>query len=535
MKIALRLLPGLLIPLLSGVAGAQQKSIAAVVHSDHRYELTVDGKPFFVLGAQIHNSSSWPVMLPHAMELAQELHANTIEAPVYWEILEQQPGVYNFSNVDAVISQARAHHLRVVLLWFASFKTCCSYTPDYIRSDPRHYPRILTEAGDPTSELSPYYPANLNADKNAFVALLRHLRETDSTQRTVIMVQVENEPGALGTARDHSPRANALFHGQVPGKLVTALHKSAGTWRQVFGNDAEEVFSSWGIARYINTIAAAGKAEYPLPMYVNTWIGTPDSAMRPGFDYPSGGATPNMLNIWKIAAPSIDFEAPDIYLPNPDMYRGTLQQYHRPDNALYIPETIGFSMHSKEDTSRFLFYAMGHQALGYSPFGLDSLPTGAFSSPSSPQLVGLALSYRLLDQMDQVLAAELFSGKAQTAVQEFSHPRAVLDFGKWRAIASFSLRYPSGNTRQEPELPGRVLIAPLGPNEFLLCGMKVRVTFVLAHPTLHEKGQYLRVEEGFYDGSKWKVERWLNGDETYTGIQLQQDGGIVHVRLGVLQ
>lgn len=521
----------LLLLWIAAAASAQEKPIAKILRSGDHYKLTVDGKPFFILGAQIHNSSSWPVMLPHAMLLAKDLHANTIEAPVYWEFLEQQPGVWNFSNVDALIAQARAHHLHLVLLWFASFKTCCSYTPEYIRTDTTRYPRIRTATGDPTAELSPYYTENLNADKRAFAALLRHLKETDSEQRTVIMIQVENEPGALDTDRDYSTRATALFAGPVPEELVHSLHTKPGTWKEVFGNDAAESFSAWGIARYVNAVAAAGKAEYPLPMYVNTWIGTPDSRMRPGFDYPSGGATANMLNIWKVAAPSIDLEAPDVYLPNGDMYRGVLRQYHRSDNPLFIPETIGFNMDGSEDASRFLFYALGDQAIGYSPFGLDSLPSDAFTSHPALSLEGLSTSYRLLGSMDQVLAAQLFAGKAQTVVQEFAHPRALLNFGKWQAVVAFGSRQPFGETDPH-ELPGRVLVSPLGPDEFLVCGLNVRVSFVLSHPAPHQKAQYLRVEEGTYDGDQWKVERWLNGDETFTGIRFPQEGDIVHVDLG---
>ncbi len=517
--------------LVAGSTAGQEKPIAKIVRNADHYQLTVDGKPFFVLGAQIHNSSSWPVMLPNAMKLANDLHANTVEAPVYWETIEQKPGIYDFANVDAVVDAARAHHLRVVLLWFASFKTCCSYAPEYIKKDTAHYPRLRTANDDPTSELSPYYPANLDADKRAFVALLRHVKEIDSAQRTVIMVQVQNEPGALDTVRDHSQEANRLFNGPVPGKLVGSLHKKSGTWTDVFGNDAEESFSAWGIAQYIDTIAAAGKAEYPLPMYVNAWIGTPDSGMRPGFDYPSGGTTFNVLDIWKVAAPSIDLAAPDIYLPNSEMYRGVLKQFHRPDNPLFVPETIGFSTGGDQDASRFLFNVLGEEAIGYSPFGLDSLPPDAFTGNPTMQLEGLATSYRLLGSMDEVLATQLFGGKLQTAVQEPSHSNALLQFGKWKAFAVFGPRRPASESAAARTLPGRVLVTPLGDDEFLVSGINVRVTFTLEHPAPHEKGQYLRVEEGTYDGARWNVKRWLNGDETFTGIVFPPEGRIVHVKL----
>ena len=510
--------------------------MAKIIGNSGRYELTVDGKPFFILGAQIHNSSSWASMLPHAMKLASDLHANTVEAPVYWETMEQRPGVFDFSNVDAVIDTARAHHLRVVLLWFASFKTCCTYTPEYIKTDTKTYPRLRTANDDPTAELSPYYESNLTADKRAFAALLRHIKETDSSERTVIMVQVQNEPGALNTARDHSPAANKLFAGAVPAPLVHALHKSAGTWTEVFGNDAEESFSAWGIARYIDAIAAAGKAEYPLPMYVNVWIGTPDSAMRPGLDYPSGGATFNVLDIWKVVAPNIDLAAPDIYLQNSEFYRSVLKQYHRPDNALFVPETIGFGGGGAEDPSRFLFDVMGEGAIGYSPFGLDSLPANAFTAHPSESLESLARSYELLGSMDQVLAAQLFTGQMRTAVQESGHPNALLDFGKWRATIAFGQRRPPADPAAAARIaPGRVLITPLGADEFLVTGLNARVTFALSHPQPHERWQYIRVEEGTYDGDIWKLSRWLNGDETFSGIVLRPEGNIVHVRLGSVE
>ena len=525
-----------LLSLTHSVVTAQQKPIAKIIADDGRYELTVDGLPFFVLGGQIHNSSSWPSMLPRAMKLASDLHANTVEAPVYWETMEQKPGIVDFSNVDAVIDAARAHHLRVVLLWFASFKTCCSYTPEYIKTDTKGYPRLRTPNDDPTAELSPYYESNLNADKRAFAALMRHIKETDSRERTVIMVQVQNEPGALNTVRDHSLAANKLFAGAVPELLLHALHKTPGTWSVVFGNDAEEFFSAWGIARYIDAIAAAGKAEYPLPMYVNVWIGTPDSGMRPGFDYPSGGATFNVLDIWKAVAPDIDFAAPDIYLQNGEFYRGVLKQYHRRDNALYVPETIGFGGGGADDPSRFLFDVIGEGAIGYSPFGLDSLPADAFAAHPSESLETLARSYQLLGSMDMVLAAQLFTGQTRTAVQDSGHPNALLDFGKWRATVAFGQRRPPADPLAAARIaPGRVLVTPVGPDEFLVAGLNARVTFSLSHPQPHERWQYIRVEEGTYDGGTWKPSRWLNGDETFSGIVMRPEGNIVHVRLGPVE
>ena len=94
-----------------------------LVQKDGRYALLVEGRPFLILGGQIHNSSAWPSELPQVWQSMAALHANTIEAPVYWEQFEPQPGRFDFANVDAIVEGARAHNLHVVLLWFGTWKT----------------------------------------------------------------------------------------------------------------------------------------------------------------------------------------------------------------------------------------------------------------------------------------------------------------------------------------------------------------------------------------------------------------------------
>src|ERR1700691_448267 len=64
---------------------------------DGRYALMVDGQPFLILGGQIHNSSGWPSELPQVWDSMAALHANTVEAPVYWEQLEAPQGHFDFS------------------------------------------------------------------------------------------------------------------------------------------------------------------------------------------------------------------------------------------------------------------------------------------------------------------------------------------------------------------------------------------------------------------------------------------------------
>jgi hypothetical protein len=409
-----------------------------------------------------------------------------------------------------------------------------------VKEDTKRFPRELTREGKPIDVLSPNAPANLQADSNAFAHLMAHLRAIDGTQHTVIMMQVENESGSLGSVRDFSPAAQKLFDAPVPAPIVTALHKQPGTWKQVFGNDANEAFAAYSTASYINKVAEAGKKEMPLPMYVNDWLKSPRGypiITIPGVDYPSGGPTANMLDMWKAAAPAIDILAPDIYVPNTGRYEQVMREYHRPDNPLFIPETLGFGMFpGSEGNARNEFLALGQGAIGFSPFGLDHVapsPHGKLNIEAA----GFAANNRLLGSMDRVLAQLQFQGKIKTAVQQPGIAEVELTFGKWSALVSFPPAYnpPMPAMFLSPSaklMMGRVLIAPLGPDEFLVTGIDARVQFLLTPPAHGLQTQLLSVAQGHYEGTAWKSERLWNGDQTDYGLNFRARGAILHVRLG---
>ena len=105
------------------------------VEKDGRWALLVDGQPYLMLGGQVHNSSAWPSELPAVWKSLAELHANTVEAPIYWEQMEPQPGKFNWDNVDAIVNGARDHNLHVVLLWFGTWKNGnMHYVPQWIKT-----------------------------------------------------------------------------------------------------------------------------------------------------------------------------------------------------------------------------------------------------------------------------------------------------------------------------------------------------------------------------------------------------------------
>jgi len=186
-----------------------------------------------MLGGQANNSSNYPAMLPEVWRAIRDLHANTLEIPVAWEQVEPVEGKFDFSWLDTLVPQARANGIRLDLLWFGTWKnTSPSYTPEWVKADWKRFPRMMTRDGKTNYVMSPHSRATLEADKRAFAAMMRHLREIDP-QHTVILVQVENEVGSYGSPRDFSPEANRLFAGPIPGELARRMGKS-GTWKQVF-------------------------------------------------------------------------------------------------------------------------------------------------------------------------------------------------------------------------------------------------------------------------------------------------------------
>ena len=508
--------------------------IPRLVQEHGRYALFVDGSPYLILGAQVNNSSAWPAMLPKVWPAIEYLHANTVEMPVYWEQFEPEPGRFDYSVLDTLLTQARAHHLRLVLLWFGTWKNGSShYMPEWMKRAPGRYPLVTGANGHPVDSPSPYGSESLQADMRAFSALMRHLKASDP-QRTVIMVQVENEPGTWGSVRDYSPAAQKLFDAPVPHELLTAVHKEANAeakWQAVFGDNAEEFFHAWSVARYIEQVAAAGKAAYPLPLYVNAALRDPLHPSRPP-SYESGGPTDNVIPIWKAAAPSIDLLAPDIYLDEGAPYLKVLDLYQRPDNALFVPEARNVPAYS-----RYFFAALSHGAIGFAPFGMDY--TGYSNSPlgatkvTEDTLAPFALNYKLIGPMDREIARLNFEGKLQATAEEKGQPSQALDFAPWTATVSYGLGQfgPGQNPPGNPEPTGRALVAKLADNQFLVAGYFCRVDFHVSDAASGKQRQFLRVEEGSYENGTFRPIRIWNGDQTDWGLNFTSVPQVLRVSL----
>jgi hypothetical protein len=494
-------------------------------------QLIVDGKPFLALAGELHNSSatSLEYMKPVWSRLA-EAKLNTVLAGVSWNQIEPQEGKFDFSVLDGVIRGARSENLHLVLLWFASWKnSTSSYAPDWVKRDYKRFPRIQIQGGQSIELLSPFSDANRDADARACAALMRHIKEVDGQQHTVLMIQVENEMNVHRDSRDRSPVANRAYAGPVPKVLMdylqkqktellpevrqvwqTAGFKTSGTWEEVFGKGVatDQLFMAWYFARYVDRVAEAGKAEYPIPMYVNGWMSgfggkshtggalTPDRVN-------SGGPEAHLLEVWQAGAPHIDIVSGDMY----SWFVESCAMYARSGNAIFIPETQG----GQEGSMRALFAFGRYDAIGFSPFGVDGsrAPDADFSG-----------SYDILTQLAPLIVANQGKGTMSAVFLGPKDPPQKVRVGNYTVEATYTQpRRPATPAPQEVQpFAGAIFIAT-GPDEYYVAGRGVSVTFSPSTPGPRVAGLGT-VEEGSFVNGRWVAGRQLAGDETEQGDNL---------------
>lgn len=486
-------------------------------------QLIVNGKPFLVAGGELGNSSasSSEYMTPIWIKLKQ-MNLNTAIAPVYWELMEPSEGNFDFSLIDGLVINARKNNLKLVLLWFGTWKNSMScYAPGWVKTNQIRFPRTENSEGKTAEIISPFSKEALAADKKAFVKLMQHIRQTDAKEQTVIMMQVENEIGMLPEARDHSAYANIEFHKSAPSKLLNYLtanknsllpelkkiwedngFKTSGTWEEIFGKSlaTDEFFMAWNFGLYVEEIAKAGKEVYNIPMFVNAALNR--SGKKPG-DYPSAGPLPHVMDVWKAAAPSIDFLSPDFY--NPD-FKHWCDLYTRSSNPLFIPEhRFEAGMEAKA------FYAIGHyRAIGFSPFSIES------SKKQEEESIGKA--YQIIRQ----LSSEINKAKDESVdaiLLSKEEDSVVLNLGNYILTVTHPYNLPWAPKTDDWPLTGGIIIA-LPDDEFYVGGTGIVISF--QSKTGLQTG-ILRVDEGGFINNKWKPGRRMNGDEDHQGRHLRID------------
>ena len=494
--------------------------LPSLVTKNNYVQLLVNNKPYLIFGGELGNSSasSNEYMKPIWSKLKQ-MNLNTVIAPVYWELIEPVEGKFNFLLVDSLINNARVNKMKLVLLWFGSWKNSMScYVPAWVKTNTDKYPRALNKNGIPQEILTPFSKNNLEADKKAFVQLMQHLKETDSKQNTVIAIQVENEIGMLPDARTYDDAANAAFKNNVPQKLLTALQKNAGTWEQVFGENllTDEIFMAWHYASFVNQLAVAGKAVYNLPMYVNAALNR--KGWLPGH-YPSAGPLPHLMDIWKTAAPSIDILAPDIYFPD---FKNWCDKYtQQKNNPLFIPE-IKFD----ESIAAKAFFAFGnYNCLSFSPFSIEST--------EHPEKEPIGKAYNILQQISHLITTYQTTNNVKGFLLSKDSSTQTITLGNYNLTVSheYTLGWSPNAKDSVWQLAGGIIIC-VAPDEFYVAGTGFVITF--SSTETNRKAGFISVDEGKFVDKKFVTGRRMNGDQNHQGRHVRiscNDYGIQHVKL----
>ncbi len=541
---------------------------------------TAHGKPFFSIGGQTHNSSSY---IPEDMEVSyasvQALGGNTIAVPVPWEMFEPEEGNFNEAFVHQLIDGARNHDLKLIFLWFATWKNgTMEYVPSWVKSNRTRFQRALLKDGSPILQLSAHCLENREADARAFRRLMETIREYDAQEQTVIAVQVENEAGILGgTKRDFSTLGQKAFEDKVPSVLIqycqnhpesllAAKWKKAGAlqegnWMEVFGRYGSEAVTAYAVASYIDYVAAEGKKAYDIFVYTNVWLDGGSRGMRSnlaGLDWPSGCAGIGNLDIYRAVCKALDTIAPDVYLQETSRIEEVYAAYAQPQLGypLYVPESSPFTA---VNSSLMLEAAGTYGAIGYHIFGCESVlnPDGSLKEGSLPVMH----SFRMLQNAAPLLTGEC-KGSLHTIIQKTGEDTLVLDEleGGWKASAYFArygndwgstdfaheTGYSEGDNMLDYQAEkGRGFLFQRNKDEFYLIGDKLRIYFQPSEPEdgsipvhlstaeiMPTNIEFLSVTEGHFDESgEYKIDKVRSGDEMRHGIWASWDCGVIRIKL----
>lgn len=501
------------------------QNITHLQKKGNKTQLIVNQKPFLIRGGELGNSSATSMeSMETIWRKLTDMNLNTVLTPVYWELIEPEEGKFDFSLIDDLILRARKENLKLVFLWFGSWKnSMSSHAPVWVKLNQKKYPRVKDDQNKSHEILTPFSENNLQADLNAFKKLMNHVKDFDQKEQTVIMIQVENEIGMLPNARDYHPLANEAFNKDVPKELLQYLQKNKeklvpefyeiwkkngfktkGNWEEVFGKGlhTDEIFMAWYFSKFTNQIAKAGKDIYPIPMFVNAALNAPEK--KPG-QYPSAGPLPHLMDVWKAGGNAVDFLAPDFYNPS---FKQWNDLFTRQGDPLFIPE------HRFDETAPFKgLYAVGHyEAIGFSPFSIESV-ADAKKEP-------LGKIYDLVQQLTPTIEASKGQGKMDGVLLDKENNAQIIKMGDYEFTFKhdYTLNWSDGAKAEVWPMSSAIIIES-AKDEFYIAGSGIVVTFKSLKENLN--AGILKTDQGKFENEKWKTIRHFNGDQTHQGRHLR--------------
>lgn len=558
----------LILNLLIAGYGRAQKS--RLQRQGNATQLIINDTPYLILGGELGNSSAASTQdIERIFPKLQKMGLNTVLVPAYWDLLEPVEGHFDFTLTDKVLEQARKYNLKVVFLWFGTWKNSMScYAPLWFKENDKKYPRAHTGSGKPLEIASAFSDKVLQAHQRAFTQWLQHIAAADRDEGTVIMIQIENEIGMLEDARDYSREANKIFNAPVPAEFMTylqknkkALHpqmlkkwesqgcKKQGYWQEVFGADiyTDEIFMAWHYAKYVEGLAQTARSIYNIPLYVNAAMNS--RGRKPG-EYPSAGPLAHLIDVWHCGAPSIDILAPDLY---DNGFTDWVARYKLHNNPLFIPE-----IRLTDNNSVRAFYIFGeHDAIGISPFSIED----GSDSPNSP----LVQSYAKLTELMPLLTKYQGKGLMKGLLFDSENKERIIADDDLTITARhfFTLPWDPRATNGSIWPEGGGILLKLSKNEYIVAGSGIVLEFAKTSEkqtiekqkqlgedgfalrndqikTKHDKFKGMRCGIGYVDevkvdkDGKLHYVRRLNGDQDHQGRHVRISVGdfkILHVQL----
>lgn len=532
--------------------------IASLEKTGKATRLIVDGKPFIMLAGELHNStSSDPEALKLVWPKMKAMNLNTVIASASWELVEPEEGKYNFDLVDAIIQGATCENLKVVLIWFGSWKsTASTYAPVWVKANPARFPRFTLQDGSTLEILSPFSESNRNADARAYTAMMKHIAEVDKSH-TVIMTQVENEPGCFEGYRDFSSDALKAWSSPVPAEMINYMkkqkgslfpalekawkdngNKTSGTWEQVFGksiqaeeysNYTEELFMSFYYSKFIDYVAALGRKELNLPAFCNAWMYN-----KRGF-YPHATCNPHVHDAYRAAGTALDFYSPNTYTTD---YDALFKPFVSGGNTLFVPE-------SGMAPAGVLYSIGAYSSLGFSPFGIDN---DKLQLPESAKDLNLfTQSYSTLGNMMQLITSNYGTGNMDALYIFPKRAEQKIELGNYvitatsSTIGGFSLDFgksidkigkvpvgpagpampaaPAPAVSEGPGAPppsgpvGAAIMIRTGADEFMVVGFGVKLHFETKPGFNVQHLGFASIDEGRFENDQFIATKRWNGDE----------------------